>query len=60
MAGLIFVLFGLVALGFLIYSIFHLKKLNITISHPRVIVEFILFLIFLTIGILLILNHLRT
>ena len=54
--GKFFVFSGLVALGFLIYSLTHLKKLNIKISHPRVIVEFILVVIFMIIGFLLLFN----
>ncbi len=43
---------GLVALIFLIYSLTHLEKLKIPITHPRIIVELILFLLFTLWGIL--------
>ncbi len=46
---------ALVALAFLICSLTHLNKLNIEIPHPRVIVEFVLFLIFMVIS-LIVLN----
>jgi hypothetical protein len=42
---------ALVALVFLIYSIVNLDKIGIKITHPRVIVEAILFLIFSALGI---------
>lgn len=42
---------ALVALVFLIYSIVNLEKLGIKITHPRVIVEAVLFLIFTAIGV---------
>lgn len=42
---------ALVALVFLIYSIVNLEKLGIKITHPRVIVEAVLLLIFSGLGI---------
>ena len=47
---------GLIALAFLLYSLSHLKELNISIYHPRVLVELILFLCFVAIGLYLILR----
>jgi hypothetical protein len=49
----IFIILSLVALGFLLYSLINLDALEMTVTHPRVIVEFSLFLAFLLIGILL-------
>jgi hypothetical protein len=47
---------ALVALGFLIYSLGHLKKLGITWRHPRVLVEGALFLVFALAALLLYLS----
>ena len=44
---------SLLPLGFLLYTLTHLKKLDIPVSHPRVIVEAALFLIFLILGFVL-------
>ena len=44
---------ALIALAFLIYSLLNLKRLNITCTHPRVIVELFLFLGFTIAGVLL-------
>jgi hypothetical protein len=49
----IFIILSLIALGFLLYTLINLDALEMTITHPRVIVEFSLFLSFLLIGILL-------
>jgi hypothetical protein len=49
----IFIILSLIALGFLLYTLINLDALRMTITHPRVIVEFSLFLSFLLIGILL-------
>ncbi len=57
MPGYLFIFFSIVALGFLIYSLTHLKKLKINITHPRIIVELLLFIIFMAAGVLLILKH---
>jgi ABC-type transporter Mla subunit MlaD len=51
--SVIFIVFSLIALGFLVYTLINLDALEMTITHPRVIVEFSLFLAFLLIGILL-------
>ena len=48
-----FIFCGLVSLMFLIYSLLNMKKLTIGITHPRIIVELILFLLFTLIGIYL-------
>jgi hypothetical protein len=49
----IFIILSLTALGFLLYTLINLDALEMTVTHPRVIVEFSLFLAFLLIGILL-------
>jgi hypothetical protein len=49
----IFIIFSLIALGFLLYTLIKLDELGISVTHPRVIVEFSLFLAFLVIGVLL-------
>ena len=49
----IFIILSLIALGFLLYTLINLDALEMTVTHPRVIVEFSLFLAFLLIGILL-------
>jgi hypothetical protein len=43
---ILFIFFALTALAFLVYTVFNLEKLNITLIHPRVLVEFGLFVIF--------------
>jgi hypothetical protein len=49
--GNLSLIFSLIALIFLIYTIINLENLNITITHPRVLVELALFIIFLIIGV---------
>jgi hypothetical protein len=49
--GSIAIVLSLVSLGFLIYTIVNLDKLGISLSHPRVLVEFSIFLILLLAGI---------
>jgi len=51
--GSIFIIFSLIALGFLVNTIANLDQLKITITHPRVLVELFLFLVFLLMGIFL-------
>jgi hypothetical protein len=51
--SVIFIILSLVALGFLLYTLINLDALEMTVTHPRVIVEFSLFLSFLLIGVLL-------
>ena len=51
--GSIFIIFSLIALGFFVYTIANLDQLKITITHPRMLVELFLFLVFLLIGIFL-------
>jgi hypothetical protein len=48
-----FIILSLIALGFLLYTLINLDVLEMTVTHPRVIVEFSLFLSFLLIGVLL-------
>ncbi len=50
MLGYVFMAFSAIPLGFLIYTLTRLGKLGITIMHPRVVAELILFLSFLLIG----------
>jgi hypothetical protein len=47
------VLLSFVPLAFFVYTLLNLRKLGIPLSHPRVIVEFSLFLAFLLLGIYL-------
>jgi hypothetical protein len=49
--GNILIVLSLVPLGFLIYTLVNLDNLGISPSHPRVIVEFSIFLILLLLGI---------
>ncbi len=49
-AWLVPVLISAVALGFLIYTLANLSRLGITLLHPRVLVEFGIFIVFLAIG----------
>lgn len=48
--GGILMIMSLIPLAFLLYTLTNLSTLNIPVTHPRVIVEFSLFLIFLTAG----------
>ncbi len=48
--GNIFLVMSLIPLAFLLYTLINLTGLNLTITHPRVIVEFSIFLIFLMAG----------
>jgi hypothetical protein len=41
---------SLVPLGFLIYTLLNLGRLRITLAHPRVIVELLIFLVLLFLG----------
>lgn len=51
--SIIFLLLSLVALVFLVYTLVNLNKLGINVTHPRVLVELALFILFMMIGILL-------
>jgi hypothetical protein len=51
--GVILVILSIVPLFFLLYSLANLEKLNITITHPRVIVEIATFLLLLLSGLVL-------
>jgi hypothetical protein len=44
-------LISLVALLFLIYTLLNIDKLGITVTNPRVLVEFALFVLFLIVGV---------
>lgn len=46
----LFILLSFIPLGFLIYTLFHLEDLQIKITHPRVIVETLFFLILGAVG----------
>jgi hypothetical protein len=48
-----FLLAGFIALAFLVYTLLNLEKLGIDITHPRVIVELFLFILFLIISLYL-------
>jgi hypothetical protein len=49
----ILIFFGIVALLFLFYTLLNLDKLGISVNHPRVMVELILFIVFTILGIIL-------
>ncbi len=51
--GKILIAFSFVPLAFLIYTLLNLESLGITIFHPRVVVEAVLFASFLSIGAIL-------
>ena len=51
--GAIFIILSLIALGFLLHTFINLDRLKITVTHPRVIVETSLFLVFLLIGMII-------
>jgi hypothetical protein len=48
--GCFLIFLSLVALGFLVYTLTHLTELKITIFHPRVLIEFGLFAVFMVLG----------
>ena len=41
---------SLVPLGFLVYTLLNLERLSITLAHPQVIVELLIFLALLALG----------
>lgn len=47
---------GTIAFAFLIYSILNMKKLNIGLTHPRIIVEFTLTILGWCLGIFLLIR----
>jgi len=49
-ASIVCFLVSAVAVGFLIYTLFNLGELGIGVSHPRVLVEFSLFVGFGLLG----------
>jgi len=49
--GVVFLLLSFVPLGFLIYTLLNLQILQISIIHPRVIVELSLFILIALVGI---------
>jgi hypothetical protein len=51
--GKILMLLSLGPLGFLLYTIFNLGSLGITVFHPRVLVEFFIFACFFVAGLVL-------
>ena len=55
-SGMILLVCGGIALVFLLYSLLNLRKLNIRLSHPRVMVELVLFILFSVMGFILILR----
>lgn len=42
---------GMVAFGFLVYSLLNLERLGIRLTHPRILVELIIFVIFTLLGV---------
>jgi len=52
--GLILVVLSLIPLIFLLYTIVNIRRMGISITHPRIIVEFSLFLVFFIAGLIVI------
>jgi hypothetical protein len=50
MIGKILIVLSIIPLAFLVYSLINLESLKIDIFHPRVIVEFLIFIILLSLG----------
>lgn len=50
MTGCLYLIFAVIALLFLSYSMLNLDKLRITFWHPRVLVELAVFATFFTLG----------
>ena len=57
MLAYILILGGIISLIFLIYSLTHLDQLNIHMTHPRLIVELVLFALFTVWGVLLLIQQ---
>jgi hypothetical protein len=51
--GAYFLFASAIAFTFLVYSAINRDKLGISFKHPRIIVEFSLFLIFMVLGLVL-------
>jgi hypothetical protein len=51
--GLWFLALSLVPLMFLFYTVTHLDKLGIGFKHPRVLVEFSIFIVLIVVGLIL-------
>jgi hypothetical protein len=49
--GTFFLLLSLIPLGFLIYTLLNLQELQISVFHPRVIVELSLFVLIAIFGV---------
>lgn len=56
MIGFILLILSVIPLGFLIYTLLNLETLEISITHPRVIVELGIFAILLITGFWLVLS----
>ncbi|MFX0046067.1 MAG: hypothetical protein ACFE8Z_09485 [Candidatus Hermodarchaeota archaeon] len=56
MIGFILLILSVIPLGFLIYTLLNLETLEISITHPRVIVELSIFAILLITGLWLVLS----
>jgi len=54
MLGYIFILASVIAANFLFDSVANAEKLHIKLYHPRILVEFILAVAFITVGLILI------
>lgn len=52
--GLIMIFISLIPLIFLLYTVINLKKLNIKLTHPRIIVEFSIFILLFIAGMIII------
>ncbi len=52
--GLIMIFISLIPLIFLLYTVINLKKLNIKLTHPRIIIEFSIFILLFIAGIIII------
>ncbi len=51
--GNIMIVESVIALVFLIYTLINLESLQISRTHPRMLVEFTIFVVLLTVGLLL-------
>jgi hypothetical protein len=48
--GILFLLIGITGLSLLVYSLFNLEALGLTLTHPRIIIEAGVSLFFLILG----------
>lgn len=52
----LYLLIGIIAGGFLVYSILNMEALGISLTHPRILAELILFIIFTFLGVYRLVN----